>query len=281
VKLLITADLHYGASRDGDRAVEALAERACGEGADALLIGGDIGEGPRAFEACLALFEGFRGAKLAVPGNHDVWVRRETVDSWTLHESVLPARLEDHGFHPLHLRPAKVGDVGFVGSMGWYDYSFRDDIGIDLTHYETKTFPGTRHPIWNDARFARFPMADGALAGLLADRLGRQLADLEGSGRVVALLHHVASKRLLYHPRCLVPRVWRFLNAFLGSESLGTVLGRDARVVQVFCGHIHRSRTVEFDGSSISTIGSSATHKELVRATPTEILDRELLGPQA
>ncbi len=276
VKLLVTSDLHYGASHDGDRSTRALAEQVCSERADVLLIAGDIATGPVALGKCLALFESFAGAKLAVPGNHDIWVGQHSpANSWQLHEDLIPALLTEFGFHPLHMQPKVVGDVGFVGSMGWYDYSFRDDLGIDLGHYEAKTYPGMREPLWSDARHVKLSMTDAELTHVLTQRLHAQLAEVSTAQHVVALVHHVVTKRLLFHPRILVPRVWRFLNAFLGSEQLGDALAEDHKIAQVFCGHIHRARSLRHNGGTWSTIGSDYGTKELVHATPFEIVKRE------
>jgi predicted phosphohydrolase len=276
VKLLVTSDLHYGASPDGDRSTRALAQRVCSEGGDVLLLAGDIAASPVALGKCLALFEEFEGTKLAVPGNHDIWVGQHSpADSWQVHEDLIPALLTEFGFHPLHAQPKVVGDVGFVGSMGWYDYSFRDDLGIDLGHYEAKVYPGMREPLWNDARHVKLSMTDAELTRLLTGRLHAQLAEVSDAKHVVALVHHVVTKRLLFHPRVLVPRVWRFLNAFLGSEQLGGALAEDRRVTQVFCGHIHRARRLRHNGGTWSTIGSDYRTKELIHATPFEIIKSE------
>jgi putative phosphoesterase len=279
VKLLVTSDLHYGASAEGDRNTKALAERVCSESADVLLIAGDIATGPVALGRCLALFESFSGAKLAVPGNHDIWVsQRSPADSWQMHEDLLPALLTEFGFHPLHAAPRVVGDVGFVGSMGWYDYSFRDDLGIDVSHYVSKVYPGMQEPLWSDARHVKLSLTDAELTQLLTQRLRAQLAEVSRAKHVVALVHHVVTKRLLFHPRILVPRVWRFLNAFLGSEQLGATLADDHRTSQVFCGHIHRARSLRHNGGTWSTIGSDYGPKELIHATPFEIIRREVVG---
>lgn len=279
MELLVASDLHYGVSAEGDRAVEALARHVAGAEASALLLGGDLASDAATLDACLGLFAGFAGPKLAVPGNHDVWITGpEASDSLALHDELLPRVFERHGFHPLHARPYVLGDVGFVGSMGWYDYSFRDDIGIDLAAYRAKTLPGATDPLWNDAHHTRFPLDDEALTELLLGRLEQQLAEASGCRAVVALLHHVATKGLLYHPRVLVPRLWRFANAFLGSERFAELLERAPNVALVFCGHIHRSRTAERGGRTYVSIGGDYERKELVRATPWKVLERRMFS---
>lgn len=272
--LLVTSDLHYGARPEGDRAVEALAEHACRAPADALVLVGDLAISADRLEAGLALFRGFRGVKAAVPGNHDVWRSMGSDDSWDLHERLLPGVFERFGFHPLHLAPVALDGVALVGSMGWYDFSFRDDIGIDLTAYRAKTYPGEAVPLWNDATYARFPMSDEELTALLARRLADQLEQVPDGLPILAAVHHLVSRKLLIHPRAVVPRRWRFSNAFLGSEAFGEVLARSPRVAQVFCGHAHFNRMCIVNGTRHVVIGSDYLKKQLVRATPTHVLER-------
>jgi predicted phosphohydrolase len=273
-ELLVTSDLHYGASPEGDRAVEALAEHVRGDGAAALVLAGDLAMSTSRLETCLSLFDGFRGFKAAVPGNHDIWRSMGSTDSWDLHERVLPATFERHGFHPLHVGPAVLDGVAIVGSMGWYDYSFRDDIGIDIAAYRSKVYPGEDGPLWNDAICVRLPTSDEELTALLARRLSEQLANVPPELSVLAVVHHLVTRQLLIHPRAAVPRRWRFANAFLGSDAFGRVLA--GRVAQVFCGHAHYARVVMVNGARCVVVGSDYTKKQLLRATPTRLLESRM-----
>lgn len=278
LEIFVASDLHYGVSREGNLAVEALARKVCARGAEALLLGGDLAKNGETLEACLALFSGFRGAKMAIPGNHDIWVTDgRAKESWTLHEHVIPETFERHGFHPLHLRPLRLGDHAFVGSMGWYDYSFREDIGVELEHYVRKLYPDEPRVMWTDARFAKFELDDPALTRALDERLDAQLAEVADAKEVIALVHHLVTPDLLVTPRALVPRHWRFANTFLGSTCFGDTIERYANVTQVFCGHIHRSKTVRRGERLMTTIGGSYKEKELVRASTRSILDRVTL----
>ncbi len=282
--ILVTADLHYGARREGDRAVEALAAHVRGTVAAALVIVGDIATSPDKIAACLDLFQGFDGLKAAVPGNHDIWVRRGSgggdgpSDSWELYERTLPEVFRGHGFHPLHLGPARVDGVTLVGTMGWYDYSFRDDIGIGLESYRSKTYPGDPLPMWNDALLARFDMSDEELTALLVDRMGEHLRALPVDERVMVFSHHLATRRLLIRPRLMVPRRWRFANAFLGSERLSEVIEASGKVAQVFCGHAHFTRSHHSRATRYAVIGSDYESKQLVRATPARVVSRQMFG---
>ncbi len=282
-RFYITSDLHYGHRRKADEVTRQLARYVCENPVDAFLLGGDIGANPQAIRDCLLLFKDFPGKKLVVPGNHDVWLDKgwNTQDSLELHDSILTDVFDECDFHPLHMAPLTVNGLAFVGSMGWYDYSFRDDIGIPFECYETKTPPWSPMPIWSDARFARFPMNDVDLTHLLNERMQRQLSDVSSAEQVVAMVHHVVDKSLLIHPRTRVPTQWRYANAFLGSNCHGEALTQDPRVQQIFSGHIHMERYSPLGSVASYTLGSDYRKKQLLLATPTTILEKRMFEPQA
>src|SRR5207249_561436 len=132
--------------------------------------------------------------------------------------------------------------------------------------YRRKTMPGTFMPIWADARYARFAEDDEALTGRLAERLARQLEEVQGSPRVVALVHHLCTRELLVHPRERVPFHWRFANAFLGSERFAELLDRHPSVTQVFNGHSHMARTARRGRCVYTSVGSTYRAKMLLTA---------------
>ncbi len=273
MRFYVTSDLHFGLRSGGDKATIELAQHVTQNPLDALILVGDLGHDLQSTGELLALFADFEGLKLAVPGNHDVWLDPAFEgDSWALHEEALPEVFEAHGFHPLHLLPLQVGDTAFVGSMGWYDYSFRDEeIGIPLSAYEAKTLPGERRPLWNDAVKANFNKADVPLTRLLDERLQAQLKQTLGARHVVAAVHHVVTKALLVHPRERVPHMWRFANAFLGANRYGQTLQADPRVKTAFCGHIHMERRARLGGCQCFCVGSDYRRKQLLVATPTGV----------
>ncbi len=279
----IASDLHYGKSRKGDAATHRLAQYVLENPANALLLGGDLGKDQETLRECLSLFESFEGPKLAVPGNHDIWLDPTwpTEDSWELYQTFLPAVFQEHGFHPLHIQPFVVNDLAFVGSMGWYDYSFRDDIDIDYACYETKTPPWAPMPIWNDATYAQWPMDDVALTERLCQHLQQQLLQVQHAKTVVGLIHHVVTKALLVHPRSMVPLHWRYANAFLGSEQLGDVFRNHPQTSQVFCGHIHMERSTKMDHVHCTTVGGSYKEKQLILASASQIHHKQMFTAEA
>ncbi|MFO0661729.1 MAG: hypothetical protein U0165_18130, partial [Polyangiaceae bacterium] len=225
------------------------------------------------------LFEPFDGVRAAIPGTHDIWMHGWNAESsWEIHEQRLPELFAAQGFHPLHIEPLRIGDVGVVGSMGWYDYSFRDDIGIALDVYATKAFPGTPRAVWGDRIYARFPFDDVELTHRLTDRLSAHLRDVGAASQVIGVVHHLVHRDLrpLHHFRSVMPIQWRFLNTFLGSDCLGEPLLAHPAVTQVFCGHVHRAKTLERAGKRLTSIGGDYRKKQLIEANEHRTISRRL-----
>lgn len=285
MRLLATADLHYDFT-EHRHGVEALAERICGEEADALVLAGDtFALDPGCLIRCLRLFDGFRGEKLLVAGNHDIWTAPGG-DSFKLYAETIPNLAEACGFHDLDLAPTVIGDVAIVGTMGWYDYSFRDEsLGIPRRFYEAKAGPGyalaapeLRHLIdpaemlpkqamaarsfWMDGRMVQWRIDDREMSARTVERLEAQLAAAEDDVRaIVAVTHHLPFEELL--TRKSDPS-WGFGNAFMGSVELGRTLLRHPKITHAICGHSHARGRQTIGHIEAINVGSTYAKKRLV-----------------
>lgn len=236
MRVVALADLHYGMRPAWDARVEELARRVCAEGGDVLVLAGDVaGADGCGFGACLALFETFPGARLLVPGNHDLWTR--TGDSLPLYEEILPALARERGFRMLDRGPFRADDgTAFVGSVGWYDYAYRDpSLAVPAAFYEDKLWPGRLE--WMDRRFVRLPWDDRAFARRLLGRLEAHLRAVEDAPRAVAVFHHIPFAELV--TRKPGDEAWTFGNAFMGSPAFGRSLLARPNVVLSLSGHSH------------------------------------------
>ncbi len=262
--LFITGDLHFGHNVYGDQAVRKLAEYTCGKStvADVLCLCGDIGSGEESLNEALELFRDFRGTKCAVLGNHDIWVFDES-DSLAQFDRGHKI-MKDQNFHPLDESPLYLDDFAIVGSMGWYDYSFKDEnLGINRSFYADKIDPYTKQLIWNDALYVKWNYSDTEAAEYFADKLDKHLAETRGR-QVIAIMHHLPTKKLLFHPRWLVPKSYRFTNAFLGSEIYAGIFTNHEHLTNVFCGHAHMSRSASIKGQTFTCVGGNYSDKELI-----------------
>ncbi|MDD2786147.1 MAG: metallophosphoesterase [Patescibacteria group bacterium] len=262
--LYVTSDLHYRLDAQGDKATENLAQFVNNRStrSDTLCIAGDIGSSDESIADCLALFAGFKGFKCAIAGNHDIWTEEgDSLEHWKR----LPDIFLKRDFWPLEAAPRVLGNLGLAGTIGWYDYSFRDEsLGVPIEAYRAKQcdrFPG----IWNDALYVRWSHSDESFTALTLDKLHRQVVSLENSGasEIIVLMHHLPTKKLLL-PSWLVPKAWRFNNAFLGSDCYATMLAQHPRVRCVVSGHSHLRRTAEVDGRLYAGIGGDYLYKDLL-----------------
>jgi predicted phosphohydrolase len=282
VKLLVTADLHYDVRRSR-QPTERLAERICRHSADALVLAGDTASRDlRILEDCLRLFDGFRGTKLIVAGNHDLWVPPGG-DSLRRMDEELPAVCQRHGFHLLESGPAIVKDVALVGSVGWYDYSLRDpSLDIPVRFYEAKAGPGAaaqreefRHlldghndvppemmrvdTVWMDGLRVRMPISDAEFTDRLVRRLRDHLEQVnDGVRTVAAVIHHLPFVELVRRQGLLN---WQFANAFMGSERFGQLLLEYPKVRHAFCGHSHLRCRVTCGHVQCVNVGCTYVHK--------------------
>ena len=285
MKILITADLHYDLPRSQEP-TRALARTACAAGGDVLILAGDTaGADPAALTECLRLFAGFPGRKLLVAGNHCLWCRNGE-SSLDRYERLLPDRAAGCGFELLDHRPVAIDGLGLVGSVGWYDYSFREQsLAIPLAFYRAKLAPGAAaysgehaHLVeanrrrltarqlaiatrWMDGVHVRLGMDDEAFLNRLVAKLRRHLWGLsEQVERIVAVTHHLPFEQLVPRGR---PDRFAFAAAFMGSERLGQELARCPKVTDVYCGHSHWPRRMQIGRLRVVNVGSTYRDKRL------------------
>ncbi|KPK81960.1 MAG: hypothetical protein AMJ81_10190 [Phycisphaerae bacterium SM23_33] len=289
--MLVTADLHYDAQRSRAPA-QALAEEVLRTGGDALVLVGDTASAKHEpLREALGLFDGFPGRKLLVPGNHCLWCLPGE-DSIRRYEEIVPAIAAEAGFCVLDHEPARMDGVALAGSIGWYDYSYREEgLDIPLEFYRAKVAPGAaeklpehRHLVerfqgqlgdwhlnigarWMDGVHVRMDMADEEFLEYVLKKLRRQLGELQADAavrQVLAFVHHLPVRELVPEGR---PPDIAFAAAYMGSDKIGHVLLGCPKLTHVFCGHSHWQGTHKVDGVEIINVGSTYLEKRL------EVLD--------
>ena len=279
MRLLITADLHYNHPRSR-RLADDLIDRINSEHADALVLVGDtaVGDGDH-LERCLSRFL-FRGPKLFIAGNHELWTRGE--DSYQMFTHDLPQRVRDLGWHWLETEPFVIDDIAIVGSVGWYDFSFSaESLGIPERFYAAKVSPGAARRFlefaglfqpaddipasaneivarWNDGKFVKLHRSDAAFLKEILDRLQTQLEGLTAQREVVACIHHLPFRALLPPPHSAQ---WDFVKAYLGSEKIGQLLLQFPNIRHLFCGHSHLAMKARVGQINAVNIGSGYRSK--------------------
>ncbi|MBI5369193.1 MAG: metallophosphoesterase [Planctomycetes bacterium] len=261
LKIAVTADPHFDL-RARCEPGEFLALRAAVFAArpDVFIVAGDlVGLGKIHLPAFFDLFADLPALKLAVPGNHDLWL--PAGDSYRYYREDLPEISRRHGFRLLDAEPAILDGVGFVGSVGWYDYTLADET-LELpagASYEAKRCGGGR---WNDAAFVRLGKSDREFTDELLARLEEQLTQVEARvERVIAVTHHLAFPEMRAWRRD-TPE-YRFFAAYLGSRRFGEMLERHPRVRYHFSGHVHAPSRLTRGGLTAINVGSTYRAKRL------------------
>ena len=256
MKVVVTADIHFGVGNN-QHIIKNLAKRIIKTNADVLILAGDTFHFKQQHLIdCLKLFDTFKGDKLFVPGNHDLWTNSS--DSLVLYEKILPKIVKQCGFHYLDQKPFIKGDVGFVGNIGWYDYSFKDSsLLIPERYYLDKRWPNV--VTWNDGRYVHLNMSDAAFTKKLNDKLKRHLASVSRQvNTIICAFHHVPFTELL---RTRHTSIDKFLTAFSGSRQTGEIIKSFPKVKFVFCGHTHQKKKALFNGITAVNIGSDYLRK--------------------
>jgi predicted phosphodiesterase len=198
---------------------------------DVLILAGDVTDVLSLFEWCLTrLAMRFRKV-LFVPGNHDVWVVRESRGRHSLDKLEQLARVIDSS--GASMRAFREASLSIVPLFGWYDYSFGDP------SEELKA-------IWMDYQACRWP-----------ERLQpRQIADYFES--LNEECEHVAGDTVItfshFLPRIdLMPKMIPFsrqvLYPILGTTRLERRLRLLHSSIHVY-GHSHINRSKRIDGVS-------------------------------
>jgi hypothetical protein len=275
VRVFFASDLHVDV-RAGLAASARLASWTCQNATadDVLVLGGDYGNRDAPIRQCLELFAGFPGPKLALTGNHDVWAKAPAPGSSNARLEHLLDLFEGAGFHALERAPYRHGGVGFVGVMGWYDFSFREpSMNVPLEVYHAKGMPGLAGTVWADGDYVDWGVTDPQFTNAQVRALSAQFDAVSDLETVYAFTHHVPVVELLRprdlppgkHRRDVVPAKWLILNTYLGSDRLGhAILEHADRVALALCGHIHLARAVTREGVEFVSNGSSYEDKELI-----------------
>lgn len=277
MRICALADLHF--PRHGQEWYRAVVRTVLGSRADVLVIAGDVAAGREgALQECLGMFGAFDGPRLFVPGNHELWEEPWRADTERRYREELGALSREAGFAYLPGAPVILGEVGFVGTIGWYDYSFRqtqpprEDLqvtpiqagadspvarvmeamrrpkvpweGLTDEHYAGRALMWEddgqlRSVLWNDAVYTNWKASDGDVTARMVSDLRHDLGRLgPGVRQVVGVCHCVPFESLLGKPLEDVGQA--FCRAYMGARGLGEVFASEARCQLVLCGHSHR-----------------------------------------
>jgi putative phosphoesterase len=234
LRLMVLSDLHVDHPQNRAR-IPALVEAISSHSIDVLVLAGDISHKLADVEWVLGRFGELPCRRLFVAGNHDIWIVREgredVHNSWDKLER-LGAVARAAGFVFLEDENAVAGDLTFVGSMGWYDYTYANPgLGLSPADYTKKKFGDMTYM---DRDYARWGMTDTDVVARLLAGLQRRLD--AAADPVVHVSHHVPKAELVLRRG---NATWDFFNAYMGSTRTEGLLAQRGVTRFVF-GHTHR-----------------------------------------
>jgi len=310
MRIAALADLHY--PKGGRQRLEALAAACRRHLPDVLVLAGDLTTFSLLdFGRVLREFSDVAPVRLVVAGNHDVWTPggRHTQRRYV---RGLPTLCEHYGFAFLDQEPVQVDDVGFVGCLGWYDYSLRqleepvegtrisparpssrsrlarlkvirgrEDLQWqDLTSRDYRGKAATwreggrmRSLVWNDALYVDWRTSDGRVVARQVAHLRESARRLATAQRVVAVTHTVPCLAAFDRPYTRL--AWAFCRAYMGAQALGRALSSDPRLVLWITGHVHYQIVAHCDGLPVVNV-AAAVEQHSNGPTILELAGREV-----
>lgn len=236
MRVAAISDLHVVPDEGDDLLLRKIRERVAEISPDVFVVAGDLSDTLSVLSRTLNLICVESCENLFVPGNHDVWFEDgggpSSLDKYS---RIIAEECKSAGFHYLPDAPHVIDNLAFIGSIGWYDYSFRrEDMDIPLESYEQKEHKGA---VWYDLFRIDWSMTDTDATELFNNRIRYDLETLPNDvERVVYVSHHLPFQGLtIYKDRF----PWDFHSAFMGAESTGQLLLEDERVFLTISGHSH------------------------------------------
>ncbi len=197
---------------------------------DVLILAGDVSDSLARLEHCFNTLTRRFMKVLFVPGNHDLWVRRDTTLPTSLHKlDAVRGVAEACG---VSMQPFHRGTLSIIPMMSWYDFSF----GPPSTELQER---------WMDFRACRWPAGFGTAEVAshfldMNDTLARR-----GDETIISFSHFLP--RIDVMPS-FIREPGRMLYPVLGASRLGEQVRRLGSAVHVY-GHSHVNQRTTLDGT--------------------------------
>jgi len=234
MRIGVTSDIHTDITPANRWIVEHLVNAANEASLDVLVICGDVSPNLLELSRLLLAFQELNCKKLFVAGNHDIWVLEQNVTSEQKYQTIGDI-CSECDFHHLGKEAIVIGKVGFCGTIGWYDYSFKlEKYGFSESQYARKRLYNS---IWNDVVYAKWNCSDKELAHRFEMELQSQIDSIKDKVSHIAIAtHHLPFQESVVY-RGELP--WDFFSAFMGSKGLGEICVNEPLVEYALFGHSH------------------------------------------
>ncbi|MGB9856825.1 MAG: metallophosphoesterase [Dictyoglomaceae bacterium] len=202
---------------------------------DVFIFAGDISRKVKDIEIFLNVFKNLSFYKIFVPGNHDIWIENGE-DSFEKYRNILRKVSENYNFYYLPAFPLIIKNIGFVGSLGWYDYSLGGE-EFSFYEYEKGKYKNLkwREVYWKLVSFKDEKgnrLSNPEVCKIMQEDLRNQIEEIKDKVNIiVAIIHTLPFEDLIY--------TRNFFSAYLGSKFLGDILLENEKIKYLICGHEH------------------------------------------
>ena len=251
LKIAAISDLHILPNEDDYQFLDCIRERVEEIDPDIFVIAGDISDYLEVVSKSLEILKGIECSRLYVPGNHDIWFEDNNgPGSLEKYTRSLDEICQKYGFTYLPNSIFIEKDTVFIGSIGWYDYSFRrPELEIPDENYIQKEY---HDAVWYDAFKIDWDYSDIEATDLFNRKLQYDLETLPSNiSQIVYISHHLPFRELTIYKNRLP---WDFYSAFMGSAKTGDILLKDKRIVLSISGHSHVRNMISLGNLTALTV---------------------------
>lgn len=246
MKLGVISDIHVDNYILWNQLTDVIVDTSLSHGVDVLAVCGDITNDIRLFESFFRYLSSSllknNTQILVTPGNHDVWVykpQNPIPNSKEKYYEVIPKVLSSmENVHYLPIKPYVKDGHAFVGSMGWYDYSFIDN-------YDTGTLSSTirksldkhwfdKKYIWWGPHQARLEEDNVSILNEMLSSLKRDLNRVKTYKDITVCLHMVPKFEF-----CRSSLELDLFSAYMGTDKMYELIKKYRNVRRVLFGHTH------------------------------------------
>lgn len=251
MKIIITSDLHYEQLTAIPR-IKEMVEKIKQEKPDAVILAGDLGEAESSFGDCLELFQGLDCPVGVIAGNHDLWCFYSPFDSEELWSQVFPNITKEMGFVWMENENIYLDNIAIVGSIIWYDYSYRNP------EYELSpdSFFDTHHKEnWSDGHYMEWDRTNKEFSREVVDEFMCRIDEAEIQDNItdIVVVSHIPMFREQSYG---LPRDNRIADSFFYNTRAGDLLTYCKKVKYVVSGHTHRGRSRQIGDLHLMTVDS-------------------------
>lgn len=255
MKILALSDIHldYIRLRNGLKKEEVkefllkIRDKLSSFNADVFIFAGDISRKIEDINMFFEVLKDMNFYKVYVPGNHDIWIE-DGISSSEKYRKILEKIAKINNFHYLPSSPLIINKVGFVGNVGWYDYSLGSE-EFSIEEYEKGEYGNLR---WREIYWKLVVFRDDSgkilsnqeICKVMKEELERQIEDIKNKVEIiVTVIHTLPFEELIYTKN--------FFSAYLGSKYLGDILLKNKKIKYLICGHEHNPLILNKDGINI------------------------------